>query len=209
MVMCERVFWCLYLFSMFKHMKNNHMVFGIAGEPGAGKDTVKEYLVHTYGSESFGFSLILKDILLRLSMELCRENYARLAEALRASFGEHILAKVLTGDIARLSNPLIVIDGIRKFGELEELRKLPNFHFIFMETDLRVRYERIKNRGTKADDSSKTFEEFVRDHEHAADRDVRNLKEYADIVIENNGTREDLFAQVDARLLSLGVDRKS
>ncbi len=183
-------------------------MFGIAGEPGAGKDTVKEYLVHTYGSESLGFSLILKDILLRLSIELCRENYARLAEAIRESFGENVLAKVLTRDIACISKPLVVIDGIRKFGELEELRKLPNFHFIFMETDLRVRYERIKNRGTKVDDISKTFEDFVRDHEHAADREVRNLKEYADVVIENNGTREDLFAQIDTRLLSLGVDRK-
>lgn len=189
-------------------MKDTHIVFGIAGEPGAGKDTVKEYLVHTYGSESLGFSLILKDILLRLSIELCRENYARLAEAIRESFGENVLAKVLTRDIACISKPLVVIDGIRKFGELEELRKLPNFHFIFMETDLRVRYERIKNRGTKSDDISKTFEEFVRDHEHAADREVRNLKEYADVVIENNGTREDLFAQIDTRLLSLGVDRK-
>jgi len=153
----------------------NTIIIGISGEPGAGKDTVKEYLVERYGAESLGFSLVLKDILNRLSLELCRANYAALAEALRSSFGENILATVLAGDVAKMSAAVVVIDGIRKFGELDELRKLPNFHFIFVETDLKVRYERIKNRGTKTDDTSKTFEEFVRDHEHAADREVRTL----------------------------------
>lgn len=173
-------------------------IFGIAGEPGAGKDTVKEYLVSRYGAESLGFSLVLGDVLKRLGLELCRANYASLAEALRGAFGENILSKVLVSDAERMSAPFIVIDGIRKFGELDELRKLRNFRFIFVETDLRIRYERIKIRGIKADDTSKTFEDFVRDHEHAADREVKDLKEKADIVIENDGTLEDLRLRIDA-----------
>lgn len=176
------------------------LILGMAGEPGAGKDTVKEYLEEAYGAKSLGFSLILKDILDRLSLRLCREHYASLAEALRTTFGESILASVLVGDVERMHAPLIVIDGIRKFGELRELRKLPNFHYIFIETDLRVRYERIKRRAAKADDATKTFEEFVQDHERDADREVRNLKEDAECVIENNGTREMLHERIDAML---------
>lgn len=180
-----------------KRIDMEKIIFGLAGEPGAGKDTVKEYLADRYGAQSLGFSLVLKDILNRLSLELCRVNYATLAEALRTSFGENILATVLADDAARMSAQIVVIDGIRKLGELDELRKLSNFRFIFVETDLRVRYERIKNRGTKTDDQAKTFEEFVRDHEHAADREVRNLKEKADLIIENNGTLQDLCRRVD------------
>lgn len=180
-----------------KRIGMERIIFGLAGEPGAGKDTVKEYLADRYGAQSLGFSLVLKDILNRLSLELCRANYATLAEALRTSFGENILATALADDAMRMSAQVVVIDGIRKFGELDELLKLSSFHFIFVETDLRVRYERVKNRGTKTDDRAKTFEEFVRDHEHAADREVRNLKEKADVVIENNGTLQDLYGRVD------------
>lgn len=175
-------------------------IFGIAGEPGAGKDTVKAYLMSRYGAESLGFSLVLGDILKRLGLEFCRANYASLAEALRGAFGEDILSKVLVSDVERISAPFIVIDGIRKFGELDEFRKLPNFKFLFVETDLRIRYDCIKVRGIKADDASKTFEDFVRDHEHAADREVKDLKVKADGILENNGTIEDLQFQVDALL---------
>jgi dephospho-CoA kinase len=175
----------------------NTYVIGISGEPGAGKDTVKEYLVKRYGAQSLSFSLILKDILSRLSLPLARKNYAALAEALRKAFGEHILATVLSIDARNSSKSMVVIDGIRKVAELEELRRLPNFYFIFVETDLRIRYERIKRRGTKADDREKTFEEFAQDHEHAADREVYVLKEMADAVIENNDTAQSLFARID------------
>ena len=75
------------------------IVFGLSGEPGAGKDTVKEYLVKQYNAESLGFSLISKDILNRLSLPLERSNYASLAESLRSSFGENILARVLALDV--------------------------------------------------------------------------------------------------------------
>lgn len=178
------------------------MVFGLSGEPGAGKDTVKEYMVRRHGAESLGFSLILKDILNRLSLPLDRANYAALAEGLRTSFGENILATVLMHDVSRMSESTVVIDGIRKLGELEELRKLENFRFLFVETDIKVRYERIRARGVKVDDAGKTFEDFVRDHEHAADREVRNLKEKADRVIENNGTVEELHKRIEGVLES-------
>lgn len=183
------------------------ITIGLVGEPGAGKDTVKDYLADRYGAKTFGFSLILRDILDRLALPLSRANFASLAEALREIFGETILAKAFVSDAEKSTESMIVIDGIRKHGELEELRTLPDFHMIFVETDLRIRYERIRHRGTKADDLMKTFEEFVRDHEHAADRDVRNLKEYADTVIENNGTVVELFTRIDTLLGSLGVDR--
>lgn len=178
----------------------NTYVIGISGEPGAGKDTVKEYLVKRYGAQSLSFSFILKDILYRLSLPFARKNYAALAEALRKAFGEHILATVLAIDARNSSKSIVVIDGIRKVAELEELRRLPNFYFIFVETDLRIRYERIKCRGTKSDDREKTFEEFVLDHTHAADREVCALKGMADAVIENNGTTQSLFARIDEAL---------
>ncbi len=61
----------------------------------------------------------------------------------------------------------------------------------------------MRTRGIKADDKEKTFEDFVRDHEHAADREVRNLKNEADVVIENNGTVGELHRCVDEIMSSL------
>lgn len=181
----------------------NKLIFGISGEIGAGKDTVKEYLVKQCGAKSLGFSMILKDILGRLYLPAERAKYADLAEALRNTFGENILATVIAEDARNSSLPMVVIDGIRKSGELDELRKLPNFYFLFVDTDLRVRYDRIRARGMKVDDATKTFEEFVRDHEHAADREVRELKSKADITLENNGTLEDLHGHIEEILQRL------
>lgn len=178
-------------------------IFGISGEIGAGKDTAKEYLVTRYNAKSLGFSMILKDILDRLYLPAERAKYANLAEALRNTFGENILATVIAEDARQSSASMVVIDGIRKFGELEELQKLSNFHFLFVDTDLRVRYDRIRARGMKVDDTTKTFEEFVRDHEHAADREVRELKNKADITLENNGTLEDLHGHIEEILQRL------
>lgn len=164
---------------------------------GSGKGVIKEYFVSRYGAQSFGFSVALKDTLERLGLVVCRENYALLAEALRDTFGGNILTKAILKDISMVSAPIVVLEGMRKPVELEGLRELPNFHLLFVDTDLQIRYHRIRNRGVKADDATKTFEEFVRDHERDADREVGELKRIAHTVINNDGTLEELHVKLD------------
>lgn len=173
------------------------IVIGIAGEIASGKDAVERYIVEKYGAAHMGFSDTLRDVLDRLHLPHERINMATLAEALRATFGEDLLARVLVDDVRNTQADLVVIDGIRKQGEMDELKTLENFHSVFVDADLKTRYERIVRRGQNPDDNTKTFEEFVKDNAHAADASIRYLKEQADFVIDNNGTVEELHRQVD------------
>ncbi len=183
--------------------QQHKVIIGIAGEIGAGKGTVTSYLMQHYHAQNLRYSAILQDILRRLDLVYNRENLATLAEALRGAFGGDILSRALLGDIARADARIVVVDGIRKRAELEVLRRHEGFVCFFVDADLRTRYERIHTRDEKADDATKTYEQFVADHERAADREIPQLKPLADVVIDNSGTQEATFAQIDAALRTI------
>lgn len=172
-------------------------IIGITGELAAGKSLVTNYLVQRYGAKHVRYSAILEDILTRLSLPFERKNYANLAEALRTHFTKDILSRVIARDAEKATESIIIADGLRKVEEAAFLRTLPNFIFLFIDADIKKRYERLKWRTEKTDDQVKTFEDFVKDHEHAADNTIQELKREADFVIDNNGTPEELQATID------------
>ncbi len=186
-------------------MSKSKIIIGVTGEIGAGKGTVTSYLMQAYHVHNLRYSAILQDILRRLDLPYDRKNLALLAEALRTTFGQDVLSRALLADIAHEQAHIIVVDGIRKKAELDVLRRHDGFVFIFVDADLRTRYERIHQRDEKADDVSKTYEQFVADHERAADRDIPQLKQYADYIIDNNGTLEETYKQIDAIMAQLRV----
>ncbi len=181
------------------------IIIGIAGEIGAGKGTVTDYIVRTYHAQNVRYSAILQDILRRLDLPYVRENLALLAEALRTTFGADVLSRALLGDIARADAHVVVVDGIRKKAELDALRAHEGFMFLFVDADMRVRYERIHARHEKADDATKTYEQFVADHARPADREIAQLKPLADHVIDNNGSTADTQRQIDGIMKALRV----
>jgi dephospho-CoA kinase len=184
-------------------MTQKKIIIGVAGEMGAGKGTITTYLMQQYHAQNVRYSAILQDILRRLNIPYTRENLAQLAESLRGAFGAEILSRALIADIMHSDTHVIVVDGIRKEGELAVLRELEGFTFIFVDADMRVRYERITQRNEKVDDAQKTFEEFQRDHERAADRDVPSLKSQAQFVIDNNHDIAQTHAQIDVIMAQL------
>ncbi len=177
---------------------NKKVVVGISGNIGAGKGTVTNYLVQSYHAHNLRYSHILQDILGRLDLSYNRKNLALLAESLRNTFGGDILSHALVAEISRAEAHIVVIDGIRKKDELDTLRKINKFYFIFVDVDMQIRYNRIRERNEKSDDKTKTFEEFKKDHNHAADKDVPILKEYADFVVDNNGNYTQMSKQVNS-----------
>ncbi len=179
------------------------MIIGIAGEIGAGKGTVTAYIRERYGAQNMRYSAILQDILARLVLPYERKNLALLAEALRGAFGGDVLSRALLGDITRADARIVVVDGIRKRAELDALRTQEGFVFFFVDAPLRTRYERIHTRGEKADDATKTYEQFVADHQRAADREIPQFKSLADVVLDNSSDNlADLYRQIDTAMQS-------
>ena len=178
------------------------IILGLAGEIASGKGVMAKYLTDKYGASSHRFSAVLRSILDRLHMEHRRENMQKLSTALRQSFGEDTLAKVISEDVKKDKSEIIAIDGVRRLDDIKYLRQLPEFKLVFIEADIRKRYKRIIRRRENPDDKNKTFEEFKKDHQRETEAQIKNLKNYADILIDNNGSLEELHKQVDRIIIS-------
>jgi dephospho-CoA kinase len=162
-----------------------------------GKGTVAKYLVQKYGAQSFRFSTIMRDVLDRLYLEQSRENMSRISTVLRQNFSEDIFAKVMAEDVSRATGDIIVVDGARRLADIEHLVNVSGFKLVSIEVDMKIRYARLIQRGENPDDKNKTWEQFQADHNLETEISIPELMKSADIVIDNNGTAEDLYKQLD------------
>lgn len=179
------------------------LIIGLAGEIASGKSYSTKYLVEKHGAESCRFSTSLRDILKRLYISESRETLSTLSRVLREGFGEEALAEVIFNDAKNATAQLVVIDGVRREQDIKHLRLLPNFKFVYVEATPENRYARLSKRGENADDNTKTWEQFLADHQLETERAIQSLKPLATVVIENNGSVAELNLQLDR--LVLGV----
>lgn len=173
------------------------IIIGLAGEMASGKGTISGYLEKKYGAKTYRFSDVLRNILKILYVEESRGNISDLSSVVRKTFGEDIISKAAAENIKEIDNEIVILDGARRPDDLKYLKEMPEFKLVFVDTDIDNRYERIIKRGENLDDNAKTPEEFKRDHEREAESQASVLKNMADIIINNNGTIEDLHKQVD------------
>ena len=173
------------------------LILGIAGEMGSGKGTIAKHIIQQHKGTSHRFSTILRDVLDRLYLEQSRENIQILSMILRKNYSEDIMAKSMYHDVENDNHDVVVVDGVRRMADIAYLKELPHFKLIYVEADMQNRYERIVKRGENAGDSSKTLEEFKRDHEADSEIQILDLKNYANYVVNNDSIYADLYKQVD------------
>ncbi|MDD5071755.1 MAG: AAA family ATPase [Patescibacteria group bacterium] len=190
-------------------MPNNHrlggtskIIIGLVGQIACGKGTVAEYLTKKYGAVSYRFSTPLRDVLDRLHLEITRENMQNISKALRQEFGDDLLAKVIAGDVKDETNNLMVIDGIRRLSDIRYLKNLPEFKLVKVETDSKIRYERLTARTENTDDTKKTYEQFLADEKQETELTIPEVMNQAQLTLTNNSTLEDLQQQVDNLITS-------
>jgi dephospho-CoA kinase len=173
------------------------IILGLAGEIASGKGTVAKHIKEKYSGNSHRFSNMLRDILDRLYIEETRESMSTLSTTLRQNFGEDIMAKVMFYDVKNDESQTVAIDGVRRLADIKYLKELPEFKLVYIDTSMENRFERIHKRGENADDNSKTLEEFKKDHELETELQIKDLKNVADFVIDNNSVVEDLYGQIE------------
>ena len=178
-------------------MASKKIILGVSGEIASGKDTVGDYLAETHGVAKLRFSQPLRDILDRLGLDQDREHMAKLSLYLRKAFGEDILSRVILREAEFSAANFIVVDGIRRLPDMVHMETDEHFYFCYVDVSPEKRFERLTKRRQNTDDASKTETQFEKDSQLETEIGIRDLKEQAEFVIDNNGTLEELKAQVD------------
>jgi len=173
------------------------IIFGFVGPLASGKGTSAAYLKEKYGANTYRFSTMLRDIVTRLHLEINRDNLIKMSEAIREKFGEETMAKTMAQDVADDPQEIVVVDGIRRPADIEYLNKNPDFVLVAIDADIEKRYERIIKRGENTDDTTKTFEQFQADHQRSTELTIPEVMAHAKEKINNNGSFEDLYNQLD------------
>ncbi len=175
------------------------MIIGISGSFGAGKGTVVEYLKKEKGFTHYSASGFIVEEIEKRGLEVNRDNMAVVANELRASHDPSYIidslyarAKAFGGDV--------VIESLRAVAEVKRIKELGG-KVLGVDAQSEVRYERsIARNSVKDHVTHEKWLEQERAESNQSDPTKQNifgaLKE-ADFVITNNGSIEELNAQVE------------
>ncbi len=186
-------------------MNGKKIVIGIIGMPASGKGTVADYIEKTYGAPKLRFSDALSKILDRLGIEKTRDRQITLSEILRETCGEDILSRAIQIGVVRSSSPLIVVDGVRREGDIATLKEVADFHLLGVQAQARTRYERSKKRSEKPEEAYQSFEDFLKLDQRSTEVTTQELMKNATVVFDNDGSFEDLYKQVDQYFDAIGI----
>jgi dephospho-CoA kinase len=173
------------------------IILGLAGEIASGKGTIAKYIADKYDGSAHRFSTMLRDVARRMYLEENRENLQMISTIFRQNFFDDILSSVIAKDVENDNYEIIAIDGVRRMADIAYLQKIAGFKLVYVDATIENCYDRIIKRGENSDDNGKTFGEFRKDHEREAELQIKELKNKADFVIDNNGTFEELYNQID------------
>lgn len=148
---------------------------------------------------------MVRDEATRRGLDHTRDNLIGVGVRMRAEGGPGALARAV---LPRLG-PRAVVDSIRSPGEVAVLRGLPRFLLLGIDAPLPLRFERSLRRGRTGD--GLTLEEFARKESREnstteAGQQLLKTLALADLVIDNDGTLEDLRSRVIDSLARAGLD---
>jgi dephospho-CoA kinase len=180
------------------------MIIGIAGTIGAGKGTVVEYLTKK-GFAHYSSSALLREILAERGLPATRDHFSPLATEMRSADPAGVPRR--NHDKFLKENPEnAIFEALHSEGEADFIRSIGG-HILGIDADMHARYARTTGRGEEKDKISfEDFERHVRIEDEGSGEDakrnnnIRAVLNNADAVIHNNGTLEELYAQVDDAL---------
>jgi dephospho-CoA kinase len=178
-------------------MQSSKIILGLIGEIAAGKTMVTTYLKEHYGAGSARFSDSLRDILKRMYLDETRNNLQILSLALRNTFGQDIISKIIHNDVEHKKNNIIIIEGMRRFDDMACFMDDEAFKIVFIKADEKIRYQRLNQRSENKDDQNKTWEEFLKESNSESELQIREIAKKANFVIDNSGTIQELHDQID------------
>ena len=179
------------------------MIIGITGTNGAGKGTVVEYLVKNKGFVHYSVRKYIEKEIIRREMPINRNSMNIVGNDMRAKYGFDYWDNIIFEDARKNGHENIVIESLRNLASAEKLKE-QGVSIWAVDADKRTRYERVILRRSGTDTVS--FEEFSAQEDKEMvqtgihDMNVHAIMAMADVKLTNNGTQEELFAQVESAL---------
>jgi dephospho-CoA kinase len=174
-------------------------IIGITGTIGAGKGEVAEYLKGK-GFAYFSVREFLFEEIRRRGLPENRDSTNMVGEELRQKHGASYIHEQLYARAEKMGKDAI-LDSVRTVGEVRFLRTKPDFLLLAVDADPKIRYARALGRKSALDHV--TFEKFMADEKRESigdDPAKMNLPDcikLADVVIMNEGTKEELYRKVE------------
>lgn len=177
------------------------MIIGVVGLNGSGKDTVAEYIASKLSCKVISLSdIVREETRLRGLDSSKRDNLNFVSESLRKTQGADYLIKRALKDF--VSDENLVLSSFRHPSEIIFLKSKKGV-VVRVDADVRTRYERTVSRKRDVGDS---FEDFIKKENRElfnVDKDRMQIAEclkMADFIIDNNGSLDFLFSQIDSLL---------
>jgi len=183
-------------------MKKYIVYIGIVGQIAVGKGVLVEYLLKKLGFVSFSLSSILHEELKKKNVkEFTRKTLQDMGDELRKKYGDDVLARKAIVLLKKHGKNHVVIEGIRNPGEIEFLKKNPNFILIGVKANRELRFKRLLQRAKPWD--PKNWSDFVlvdrRDigvGQKKSGQQVGKCLAYCDYILTNNKDRRDFERKV-------------
>lgn len=182
------------------------MIIGVTGTDGGGKGAVVDYLVAQKGFIHCSARELWVEEMGKRGLEISRENMRLTANSLRAQYGNDYLIQEYLRRAHEAGWKDVAIDSLRAIAEVEALKTAGGV-LLAIDADPKLRYARTQSRSAEKPVS---FEEFMA-HEalEMNDPDPHGMQkakvmQMADYTLQNNGTLDELHAQINAVLAKIG-----
>jgi dephospho-CoA kinase len=170
--------------------QSERVTIGITGRIGSGKTTVGKYLQSRYGFQYLRYSAVLADWQTQDAESkghLQKVGWEVMAGGLQGELNRRLIAQILP-------DQSVAVDGLRHPLDYETLRHVlfPSFRLLFIDSPPKLRYHRLKEKGKYVE-----YVSFLAADSHPVEQQIDALRVNAALVIDNQGSLQELYQVVD------------
>jgi dephospho-CoA kinase len=180
----------------------------LTAQRSAGKDTFSDYVTLTYGIPTVVFSEILREIGLEFGWA-AEDDFIRDEKATKVSIANRLRNSEYGNElhtmrlVERVRGQDYILNGMRHPEELVILeRELEDVHTVGIFADYKVREQRSISLG-----SARDVEHFAELEKKVTETPIPELLENSEYKIQNNGSPEEFYRNIDRLIKSLGFKR--